>query len=147
RAPRRIERRISSESSSSAQTDHWGGPNHVVRASRRPWSVPSEAHARCPSGRTNTAVGASTAPSTGSSHTPAYRAPLEPQGDTGILRANRPRATKRGRGVCQGFGTPISHAVRLFQRTDTARPTCRCQRHNTDSDALDPHAANDESPK
>jgi len=50
------------------------GPNQVVRASRRPWSVPSPTHATCPSGRINTAVGAATAPSTGSSHTPAYRA-------------------------------------------------------------------------
>ena len=48
-----------------------GGPNQVVRASRRPWSVPSEAHATCPSGRINTAVGAETTPSTGSSHGPA----------------------------------------------------------------------------
>jgi len=46
------------------------GPNQVVRASRRPWSVPSPTHATCPSGRINTAAGAATAPSTGSCHPP-----------------------------------------------------------------------------
>ncbi len=49
-------------------------PNHVVSASRRPASVPSPTHDACPSGRTNTAVGALTSPSTGSSHIPAYEA-------------------------------------------------------------------------
>ena len=47
-------------------------PNQVVRASRRPWSVPSPTHATCPSGRINTAVGAETAPNSGSSHPPTY---------------------------------------------------------------------------
>lgn len=47
------------------------GPNHVLSASRSPSSVPIPTQATCPSGRINTAVGAGTAPSTGSSHAPA----------------------------------------------------------------------------
>src|SRR5438270_13591394 len=49
-------------------------PNHVVSASRSPASVPSPTQATCPSGRTKTAVGAPTSPSTGSSQAPAYEA-------------------------------------------------------------------------
>jgi hypothetical protein len=48
-----------------------GVPNQVLRASRNPVSVPSPTQATYPSGRTNTAVGAVTGPSTGSSHGPA----------------------------------------------------------------------------
>jgi len=59
-----------------ASYDAVGGPHQVVRASRRPWSVPSPTHATWPSGRIKTAVGAETAPNTGSSHTPAYRASI-----------------------------------------------------------------------
>ena len=51
-----------------------GGPNQVVSASARPRCWPSPTHAACPSGRINTAVGAVTAPSAGSSHTPSYLA-------------------------------------------------------------------------
>jgi hypothetical protein len=46
-------------------------PNQVVSASGNPVSVPSPTQATCPSGRISTAVGAVTAPSTGSSQTPA----------------------------------------------------------------------------
>ena len=48
------------------------GPNQVVSASGSPRSVRSPTQATCPSGRINTAVGAVTAPKTGSSHVPAY---------------------------------------------------------------------------
>src|SRR6185503_5682492 len=61
---------------STRQTAWDRDPNQVVRASRRPASVPSPTHATYPSGRINTAVGADTAPSTGSSHTPEYRASI-----------------------------------------------------------------------
>ena len=49
-----------------------GGPNQVVSASASPCWVTSPTHATYPSGRISTAVGAVTAPSAGSSHTPAY---------------------------------------------------------------------------
>src|SRR5580692_2961769 len=45
-------------------------PNHLVSASASPGWVGSPTHATYPSGRINTAEGAGTAPSTGSSHTP-----------------------------------------------------------------------------
>src|ERR1700736_635869 len=51
-----------------------GDPNQAVSASRNPVSVPSPTQATCPSGRISTEVGAVTAPSTGSSQTPAYLA-------------------------------------------------------------------------
>jgi hypothetical protein len=47
-----------------------GGPNQVVSASASPSWVRSPTQATYPSGRINTAVGAVTAPSTGSSHIP-----------------------------------------------------------------------------
>ena len=51
-----------------------GGPNQVVSASASPSWVRSPTQATYPSGRINTAVGAVTAPSAGSSHVPAYLA-------------------------------------------------------------------------
>ena len=48
-----------------------GGPNQVVSASASPGSAASATHATYPSGRINTAVGAATRPSAGSSHGPA----------------------------------------------------------------------------
>ena len=51
-----------------------GGPNQVVSASGSPGSVVSPTQATYPSGRTNTAVGAVTSPSAGSSHSAAYPA-------------------------------------------------------------------------
>ena len=79
-----------------------GGPNQEFSASRSPWSVPSPTHATCPSGRINTAVGAATAPSTGNSHAPPYRAstrfhPIHPRSsdveDAGLTQTEqyRPR--------------------------------------------------------
>ena len=53
-----------------------GGPNQVVSASGSPKWVPSPTQATYPSGRITTAVGAVTAPSTGSSHTPTYSASI-----------------------------------------------------------------------
>ena len=52
------------------------GPNQVVSASASPCSVRSPTQATYPSGRINTAVGAVTAPSAGSSHAPAYLASI-----------------------------------------------------------------------
>jgi len=46
------------------------GPNQVVSASSNAVSAESPTHATCPSGRISTAVGALTAPSTGSSQAP-----------------------------------------------------------------------------
>jgi hypothetical protein len=43
-------------------------PNHMASATRAPASEPSPTHATYPSGRINTALGAVTTPSTGSSH-------------------------------------------------------------------------------
>jgi hypothetical protein len=51
-----------------------GGPNQVVSASGSPGWVGSPVQATYPSGRMSTAAGAVTAPSTGSSHVPAYLA-------------------------------------------------------------------------
>src|SRR5207247_4727694 len=51
-----------------------GGPNQVVSASTSPSWVRSPNQATYPSGRINTAVGAVTAPSAGSSHLPTYLA-------------------------------------------------------------------------
>ncbi len=48
-----------------------GGPNQVVSASGSPRWVRSPTQATYPSGRINTAVGTVTAPSTGTSHSPA----------------------------------------------------------------------------
>jgi hypothetical protein len=53
-----------------------GGPNQVVSASASCRSVPSPTQATYPSGRINTALGAVTAPNTGSSHTPPYSASI-----------------------------------------------------------------------
>jgi hypothetical protein len=53
-----------------------GGPNQVVSASASPSWVPSPTQATYPSGRINTAVGAVTAPSAGSSHVPEYLASM-----------------------------------------------------------------------
>ena len=53
-----------------------GGPNQVVSASASPSWVRSPTQATYPSGRINTAVGAVTAPSTGSSHVPTYLASI-----------------------------------------------------------------------
>jgi hypothetical protein len=53
-----------------------GGPNQVVSASWSPRWVRSPAQATYPSGRINTAVGAVTAPSTGSSQIPTYLASI-----------------------------------------------------------------------
>jgi hypothetical protein len=47
-----------------------GGPNQVVSASASPSWVRSPTQATYPSGRINTAIGAVTAPSAGSSHVP-----------------------------------------------------------------------------
>jgi hypothetical protein len=85
-----------------------GGPNQVVRASRRPWSVPSPTHATCPSGRINTAVGAATAPSTGSSHTPAYRASTRstrPAHGAMSRAPGSPRLSSTGRASCSRVNT------------------------------------------
>jgi hypothetical protein len=54
-----------------------GCPNQVVSASGSPGSVRSPTQATYPSGRTNTAVGAVTAPSIGSSHIPPYLASID----------------------------------------------------------------------
>ena len=51
-----------------------GSPNQVVSASGSLGSVRSPTQATCASGRINTAVGAVTSPSTGSSHTPTCAA-------------------------------------------------------------------------
>ena len=53
-----------------------GGPNQVVSASASPSWVRSPTQATYPSGRINTAVGAVTAPSAGSSHVPTYLASI-----------------------------------------------------------------------
>lgn len=53
-----------------------GGPNQVVRASASPSWVRSPTQATYPSGRINTAVGAVTAPSAGSSHAPTCLASI-----------------------------------------------------------------------
>jgi len=53
-----------------------GGPNQVVSASGRPTWVRSPTQATYPSGRINTAVGAVTKPSAGSSHAPTYSASI-----------------------------------------------------------------------
>jgi Transcriptional regulatory protein, C terminal len=53
-----------------------GGPNQLVSASGSPGSVRSPTQPTYPSGRINTAVGAVTAPSTGSSHGPTYWASI-----------------------------------------------------------------------
>lgn len=47
-----------------------GGPNQVVKASASPCCLRSPTHATYPSGRINTAVGAETTPTAGSSHAP-----------------------------------------------------------------------------
>jgi hypothetical protein len=47
-----------------------GGPNQVVSASASPCCLRSPTHATYPSGRINTAVGAATTPTAGSSHAP-----------------------------------------------------------------------------
>ena len=49
-----------------------GGPNQVVSASTSAGWVRSPTQATYPSGRINTAVGAVTGPSAGSSHEPTY---------------------------------------------------------------------------
>ena len=54
-----------------------GGPNQVVSASASPSWVWSPTQATYPSGRINTAVGAVTAPSAGSSHGPPYSASID----------------------------------------------------------------------
>jgi hypothetical protein len=54
-----------------------GGPNQVVRASGSPKSLRSPTQATYPSGRINTALGAVTSPSTGSSHVPPYSASID----------------------------------------------------------------------
>src|SRR5215216_5443180 len=51
-----------------------GGPNQLLSASGSTRSVPFPTQAIYPSGRINTAVGALTAPNTGSSHLPTYSA-------------------------------------------------------------------------
>jgi hypothetical protein len=53
-----------------------GGPNQVVSASAGPSWVRSPTQATYPSGRINTAAGAVTAPSAGSSHVPTYFASI-----------------------------------------------------------------------
>jgi hypothetical protein len=53
-----------------------GGPNQVVSASGSPGWVRSLTQPTYPSGRINTAVGAGTSPSTGSSHGPSYFASI-----------------------------------------------------------------------
>ena len=53
-----------------------GGPNQVVSASGSPGWVRSSTQPTYPSGRINTAVGAVTSPSTGSSHGPTYLASI-----------------------------------------------------------------------
>src|SRR5262245_2038893 len=53
-----------------------GGPNQVASASASPSWVESPTQATYPSGRINTAVGAVTAPRTGTSHVPAYLASI-----------------------------------------------------------------------
>ena len=54
-----------------------GGPNQVVSASASPSWVRFPTQATYPSGRINTAVGAVTAPITGSSHAPPYVASID----------------------------------------------------------------------
>src|SRR2546429_6198171 len=53
-----------------------GGPNHLVSASASPRWVKSPTQATYPSGRINTAAGAVTVPSAGSSHVPTYVASI-----------------------------------------------------------------------
>jgi Ribbon-helix-helix protein, copG family len=53
-----------------------GAPNQVVSASMSPGWVRSPTQATYPSGRINTAVGAVTDPSAGSSHAPTYSASI-----------------------------------------------------------------------
>src|SRR6185437_9686217 len=52
-------------------------PNHLVNASTSPLWDRSPTHATYPSGRINTAVGAGTTPSAGSSHVPWYSASID----------------------------------------------------------------------
>ena len=56
------------DSASSGAPQAAAGPNQVVSASLSPSAVPSPTQATYPSGRTRTAAGAVTSPSTGSSH-------------------------------------------------------------------------------
>src|SRR4030081_1688098 len=53
-----------------------GGPNQVVSAPASPSWVRSPTQATYPSGRINTALGAVTAPTAGSSHVPTYPASI-----------------------------------------------------------------------
>src|SRR6185312_12192898 len=55
----------------------FAAPNQVVKASTSPPSDRSPTQATYPSGRINTAVGAGTAPSAGSSHAPWYSASID----------------------------------------------------------------------
>ncbi len=64
-------RHLSSDITEPSRYAAVGGPNQVVSASGSPRCVRSPTQATCPSGRINTAEGAGTSPSTGSSHMPA----------------------------------------------------------------------------
>ena len=86
----------SNSSSSSARVGRYAAaaaPNHVASVRGSSGSARSPTHATCPSGRISTAGGASTAPMTGSSHTPECFASTN---RTRSGRASRNRRARRG---------------------------------------------------
>ena len=101
-----------------------GGPNQVVSASASPGSVTSPTQATYPSGRINTAAGAVTAPSAGSSHAPSYLAstrlnPIRPWRDVeaaGLteVEQHRPGIVQQGEDPQRAVGgdqIEIGHAA------------------------------------
>src|SRR5215831_21393355 len=67
-----------------------GDPNQVVSASASPSWVESPTQATYPSGRINTALGAVTAPRTGTSHVPVYLASISGTRSAHAVMSNPP---------------------------------------------------------
>src|SRR5215469_13845002 len=81
-----------------------GDPNQVASASASPSRVRSPAQATYPSGRISTAVGAGTAPTTGSSHTPPYLTSIDwTRSAHGVMSKppDSPKLSSSGRASCR----------------------------------------------
>ena len=106
-----------------------GGPNQVVSASGSPGSVRSPTQATCPSGRINTAGGAVTSPSTGSSHTPAYAASTScTRAAHGVMSKppGSPRLSSTGRASCSRVNTRRGPSAVTRSRSGMRRPSSGC---------------------
>src|SRR5215204_5253398 len=106
-----------------------GGPNQLLSASGSTRSVPFPTQAIYPSGRINTAVGALTAPNTGSSHLPTYSALISrTRCAHGVMSKPpaSPRLSSTGRASCSRVNTRSGPLAVTRSRSGMRRPSRGC---------------------